>query len=103
MTTPFRLHDAHSPALTTVLDQGRDIALETATDGIASKITGKTDYAAIARRRKQFWAVSNELNDIFFHHPFTVPDYFALITRALIVLEGIALTGDPNFDIFKAS
>ena len=33
----------------------------------------------------------------------TVPEYFALITRALIVLEGIALTGDPEFDLFKAA
>jgi len=32
-----------------------------------------------------------------------VPSYFALITRALIVLEGIALSGDPNFDIFAAA
>jgi hypothetical protein len=31
------------------------------------------------------------------------PRYFALITRALIVLEGIALTGDRDFDIFRAS
>ena len=34
---------------------------------------------------------------------FAVPAYFALITRALIVLEGIALTGDRDFDIFRAS
>ena len=32
-----------------------------------------------------------------------VPDYFALVTRALIVLEGIAVTGDPSFDLFQAS
>ena len=54
-------------------------------------------------RRKQFAGVSNELNEIFFKFPFTVPPYFALITRALITLEGIALTGDREFDIFQAS
>jgi hypothetical protein len=32
-----------------------------------------------------------------------VPAYFALITRAMIVLEGIAVTGDPEFDLFKAA
>ena len=32
-----------------------------------------------------------------------VPSYFALITRALIVLEGIALIGNPNFDLFEAA
>ena len=48
-------------------------------------------------------AISKDLNHVFFSFPFTVPSYFALITRALIVLEGIALTGDPAFDIFHAS
>jgi predicted unusual protein kinase regulating ubiquinone biosynthesis (AarF/ABC1/UbiB family) len=43
------------------------------------------------------------LNDVFFKFPFNVPEYFALITRALITLEGIALKGDENFDIFQAS
>ena len=32
-----------------------------------------------------------------------MPEYFALITRALIVLEGIALTGDKDFDLFQAA
>ena len=32
-----------------------------------------------------------------------VPAYFALITRAMIVLEGIALTGDPDFDLFQST
>ena len=54
-------------------------------------------------RRKRFGAISKDLNHVFFSFPFTVPSYFALITRALIVLEGIALTGDPAFDIFHAS
>ena len=40
---------------------------------------------------------------IFFEYPFLVPDYFALMTRAMIVLEGIAVTGNPDFDIFSAS
>jgi aarF domain-containing kinase len=56
-----------------------------------------------AERRKQLGSISKELNQIFFDFPFTVPAYFALITRALITLEGIALTGDPRFDIFQAS
>ncbi len=54
-------------------------------------------------RRKRFVNVSADLNSVFFDFPFIVPEYFALITRALIVLEGIALTGDPSFDIFQAS
>lgn len=47
--------------------------------------------------------ISNELNEVFFKYPFTVPPFFALVTRGLGLLEGIALSGDPSFDIFKAS
>lgn len=54
-------------------------------------------------RGQQFHAVSSQLNEVFFEFPFVVPEYFALITRALIVLEGIAVIGDPTFDIFSAS
>ena len=60
-------------------------------------------FKAIASRRKKFWAVSRDLNKVFFEYPFLVPDYFALITRAMIVLEGIAVTGDPEFDLFASS
>jgi len=61
------------------------------------------EYTAVAEKRAQFAAISRDLNQIFFEFPFRVPEYFALITRALIVLEGIALTGDPNFDLFQAA
>ena len=47
--------------------------------------------------------ISNDLNKIFFDYPFLVPNYFALITRAMIVLEGIAVTGDSDFDLFSSS
>merc|ERR1719319_658312 len=55
------------------------------------------------KQRKNFKDVSSDLNKIFFNYPFLVPDYFALITRAMIVLEGIALTGDPSFDLFQSA
>jgi len=35
------------------------------------------------------------LNDI----PFTIPPYFALLARAIVTLEGIALTGDPDYSL----
>ena len=56
-----------------------------------------------AERRRKLYAVSRDLNTIFFEFPFTVPEYFALVTRALIVLEGIAVSADPSFDIFAAA
>lgn len=52
------------------------------------------------RRAQNFQGISDDLNTIFYDLPFSVPAYFALITRALCVLEGIALVGNPEFDIF---
>jgi predicted unusual protein kinase regulating ubiquinone biosynthesis (AarF/ABC1/UbiB family) len=54
-------------------------------------------------RKRKFMEISNELNEVFFQYPFSVPPFFALVTRGLGLLEGIALTGDPDFDIFRAS
>ena len=55
------------------------------------------------KRKKKLMEISNELNEVFFQYPFSVPPFFALVTRGLGLLEGIALTGDPDFDIFDAS
>lgn len=35
------------------------------------------------------------MNDI----PFSIPPYFALLGRAIVTLEGIALTGNPNYGL----
>ena len=64
---------------------------------------GGGPFVAVQRRRKRLRAISAELNRVFFEYPFQIPEYFALITRALVVLEGIALEGDPAFDIFGAA
>ena len=84
-------------SLTPVLQQVFDSAQLAVTDQVKSGLT----FKAVQGRRKQFMAVSFDLNKIFYTYPFLVPDYFALITRAMIVLEGIAVTGDPEFDLFK--
>ncbi|KAG7338448.1 ABC1 family-domain containing protein [Nitzschia inconspicua] len=55
------------------------------------------------KRKRKLMEISNELNEIFFRYPFQVPGFFALVTRGLGLLEGIALVGDPDFDIFMAS
>eukprot|EP00276_Gloeochaete_wittrockiana_P020163 CAMPEP_0184337648 /NCGR_PEP_ID=MMETSP1089-20130417/6059_1 /TAXON_ID=38269 ORGANISM="Gloeochaete wittrockiana, Strain SAG46.84" /NCGR_SAMPLE_ID=MMETSP1089 /ASSEMBLY_ACC=CAM_ASM_000445 /LENGTH=662 /DNA_ID=CAMNT_0026663545 /DNA_START=293 /DNA_END=2281 /DNA_ORIENTATION=- len=46
-----------------------------------------------------FQELSGELAEITFKFPFRIPPYFALILRALSVLEGIALVGDPQFKL----
>ncbi len=35
------------------------------------------------------------LNDV----PFSIPPYFALIARAVVTLEGVALIGDPDYGL----
>lgn len=46
-----------------------------------------------------FQELASELAEITFEYPFRIPPYFALVIRAISVLEGIALVGNPNFAI----
>eukprot|EP00930_Biecheleria_cincta_P055389 TRINITY_DN41711_c0_g1_i1.p1 TRINITY_DN41711_c0_g1~~TRINITY_DN41711_c0_g1_i1.p1 ORF type:complete len:509 (-),score=66.50 TRINITY_DN41711_c0_g1_i1:228-1754(-) len=76
--------------------------------GVLSHVLDLTVQAGsdMRSRVKNFKTVSDDLNQIFFEFPFQVPPYFALITRALLTLEGIALEamdGSGGFDIFQAS
>jgi len=91
--------DVDKASLTPVLQKVFDSAQLAVKDDLKAGLS----FKAVQGRRKQFWAVSYDLNKIFYTYPFLVPDYFALITRAMIVLEGIALTGDPNFDLFRSA
>lgn len=50
-----------------------------------------------------FNEMSNELANVTFSLPFRLPPFFALVIRAIGVLEGIALNGDPNFAIIDES
>lgn len=54
-------------------------------------------------RHKSLRAISTELNDIFFTLDFTVPPFFALLTRGLVLLEGIAVNFDEEFNLFAAA
>ncbi|KAJ8763936.1 hypothetical protein K2173_003718 [Erythroxylum novogranatense] len=46
-----------------------------------------------------FQELASDLAQITFDYPFRIPPYFALIIRAIGVLEGIALVGNPDFAI----
>lgn len=46
-----------------------------------------------------FQELAADLAQITFDYPFQIPPYFALVIRAISVLEGIALVGNPNFAI----
>ena len=46
-----------------------------------------------------FQELAADLAQITFDYPFRIPPYFALVIRAISVLEGIALVGNPEFAI----
>jgi aarF domain-containing kinase len=48
-------------------------------------------------RTFNFQELAADLAQITFDYPFRIPPYFALIIRAIGVLEGIALVGNPDF------
>ncbi len=40
---------------------------------------------------------------VLFQYPFRVPAYYALILRSLTVLEGLALSADPQYKLLAAA
>ena len=46
-----------------------------------------------------FQELAADLAEITYEYPFRIPPYFALVIRAISVLEGIALVGNPQFAI----
>eukprot|EP00929_Paragymnodinium_shiwhaense_P057217 TRINITY_DN28632_c0_g1_i1.p1 TRINITY_DN28632_c0_g1~~TRINITY_DN28632_c0_g1_i1.p1 ORF type:complete len:459 (+),score=71.01 TRINITY_DN28632_c0_g1_i1:106-1482(+) len=57
---------------------------------VLSAVLGKAiaNGSNLRRRAHVFKSMSDDLNQIFYEFPFMVPAYFALITRAVTVLEG---------------
>ncbi|KAL4858875.1 Protein ACTIVITY OF BC1 COMPLEX KINASE 3 [Chlorella vulgaris] len=50
-----------------------------------------------------FRAIVDGLGGVLFQYPFRVPAYYALILRSLTVLEGLALTANPNYKLIAAA
>lgn len=51
-------------------------------------LTAGMGTSDLRQRQRKLMEISNELNQVFFQYPFTVPPYFALVTRGLGLLEG---------------
>merc|ERR1719203_1853707 len=73
----------------------------TNTDPIVPALTNVFDAALAGGGAKSinFQALAADLAEITFEYPFRIPPYFALVIRAIGVLEGIALVGNPSFAI----
>lgn len=53
--------------------------------------------------RLNFRTLVDGLGGVLFQYPFQVPAYYALILRSLTVLEGLALSADPNYNLLGAA
>lgn len=73
----------------------------TDTTPIVPALTNVFDAALAGGGAKSinFQALPADLAEITFEYPFKIPPYFALVIRAIGVLEGIALVGNPEFAI----
>lgn len=67
------------------------------------KLYGMEDKENMQSQVGGFQAMTQDaltvLNDI----PFSIPPYFAILGRAIVTLEGVALTGNPNYGIIMES
>jgi aarF domain-containing kinase len=70
----------------------------TDTAAIVPALTKVFDVALAGGGAKSinFQELAADLAEITFEYPFRIPPYFALVIRAISVLEGIALVGNPN-------
>jgi aarF domain-containing kinase len=55
--------------------------------------------AAVNNAVGGFQAMTQDLLTVLNDIPFSIPPYFALIGRAVVTLEGVALQGDPDYGI----
>eukprot|EP00890_Picochlorum_soloecismus_P001229 jgi/Picsp_1/2106/NSC_05571-R1_uncharacterized aarf domain-containing protein kinase chloroplastic-like len=53
--------------------------------------------------RLNFRTLVDGLGGVLFQYPFKVPAYYALILRSLTVLEGLALSADPQYNLLGAA
>jgi predicted unusual protein kinase regulating ubiquinone biosynthesis (AarF/ABC1/UbiB family) len=59
------------------------------------------DNTSVARLN--FKTLVDGLGGVLFQYPFKVPAYYALILRSLTVLEGLALSADPQYNLLGAA
>jgi aarF domain-containing kinase len=73
----------------------------TDTEPIVPALTKVFDVALAGGGAKSinFQELAADLAQITYEFPFQIPPYFALVIRAISVLEGIALVGNPTFAI----
>ncbi|CAM9630586.1 unnamed protein product [Laminaria digitata] len=63
------------------------------------RVIGPYVFEGGGARSLNYQSLAKDLARATLEIPFNIPPYFALIARALGILEGVALTGDPGYRI----
>ncbi len=64
-----------------------------------AKVFGNALGASVAELN--FKSITDQMSDMMYEFPFSVPAYYALIIRSMVTLEGIAIGIDPNFKVLS--
>ena len=64
-----------------------------------SQVFGNALGASVAELN--FKSITDQMSVMMYEFPFRVPAYYALIIRAMVTLEGIAIGIDPNFRVLS--
>jgi len=67
------------------------------------KLYGMEDESNMQSQVGGFQAMTQDALTVLNDVPFSIPPYFAILGRAIITLEGVALTGNPEYGIIKES
>ncbi|MGE0126908.1 MAG: ABC1 kinase family protein [Blastocatellales bacterium] len=62
-----------------------------------------SDYLNLKLGEVRFKELTYELAEVVYEYPFTIPANFTYVMRAIMTLEGIGLTMDPNFSFFDVA
>lgn len=67
------------------------------------RMYGMEDGAELSDQVGGFQAMTQDALTVLQDVPFSIPPYFAILGRAIVTLEGVALTGNPNYGIIMES
>ncbi|CAN0184379.1 unnamed protein product, partial [Ectocarpus sp. 4 AP-2014] len=66
---------------------------------VMKRVIGPYVFEGGGAKSLNYQSLARDLGRATLEIPFNIPPYFALIARALGILEGVALTGDPDYRI----
>jgi predicted unusual protein kinase regulating ubiquinone biosynthesis (AarF/ABC1/UbiB family) len=62
-----------------------------------------SEYLNLKLGEVRFKELTYELAEVVYEYPFRIPANFTYVMRAIMTLEGIGLTMDPNFSFFDVA